>query len=100
VAELLCAVVVGEDDDLVFLLARILKLPNRYLAWAELLLVHCWASTWASVWATAAWTGKFPLSSLFYLFSVLFSELNLVFEFKFEFCFVLQVLKHLNINIT
>jgi hypothetical protein len=26
--------------------------------------------------------------------------LNLVFEFKFEFCFVLQVLKHLNINIT
>jgi hypothetical protein len=44
--------------------------------------------------------GELLSLSLFSLFLLLFTDLNLLFEFKFEFYFVLQVLKYLSIKIT
>jgi hypothetical protein len=60
-----------------------------------LLLVPCWATTWAGLLGCCGPPGK-PLSFSYFCF--LFSGLNLRFEFKFDFCFVLQVLKYFNIQ--
>jgi hypothetical protein len=83
-----CAVdAVEEDDVLVLFCASDETVSNRGLDWAvELAWVmgSCWVAE-----VHGGKPGKSSLSSLFYLFSVLFSELNLLFEFKFEFCFVL-----------
>jgi hypothetical protein len=61
---------------------------------------------WAKSWATAGWLWAAVLgchspigkSLSFSYFCFLFSDLNLMFEFKFDFCFVLQVLKYFNIQ--
>jgi hypothetical protein len=85
------AVVLGDDDDESFLLARILKQPKRYLVWAGLLLVLCWAKLVGCVVGLGR-TGKpgKPLSHLFsfpFSFLFLFPGFYLLFGFKFEFWF-------------
>ena len=54
-------------------------------------------------WAAAACFGgqvKFSLSFSFLNFSVLFSGLNLLFDFKFELYLIVQVLNYLDHNRT
>jgi hypothetical protein len=101
VAELsLCAVDAGEEDDGPLLFSASGETVSGQVVW-------CWAAVLGQGWAAhglRCWAerpgkpGKFP--SLFSLFKFCFIFLFsiLLFEFNFEFCFVLQVLKYLNIT--
>jgi hypothetical protein len=73
------------------------------LGWAVILgclVGHCWAARVVWCWAAVAWQGKSFSLSFFFCFQilVLFTDLNLLFDFKFEFYLILQVLIYLNIK--
>jgi hypothetical protein len=99
------AVVHGDEDDDVFYSRTIFKATESVfgLGWAAPgpLLGCCWVVEVVLVLGCcwAARPGELSLFFSLFYFLFLFSVLNLLVEFKFEFCFVLQVLNCFNINI-
>jgi hypothetical protein len=100
VAELrLCAVDDGEEDDLVFLLARFLKQSNRYVALGWAVSGLCRPASAGVVLGCDEEVSLVSFPSLF-SFKFLFCFSIFLFEIKFEFCVNLQVLKYVNLNRT
>ena len=87
--DLQCIVDPREEEDLGFLLPR-----NGMVVWAALVVAG------PTTWAAEVHQVRLSLSFLFQIsvFCFYYSVLSLMFEFKFDFCFVLQVLKYFNIQ--
>jgi hypothetical protein len=82
---LLCAVAAGKEDEGVGLLLN----AKRYGPFLGGL-----GQCWAALWAEAGLLRPGRVSPLPSPFLFLFSVLNLLFKFQFDFCLFLQVLKY------
>jgi hypothetical protein len=93
------AVELGDDDDVVFPLARILKQTNRYVALGWAVSGLCRPASAGVVLGCDEEVSLVSFPSLF-SFKFLFCFSIFLFEIKFEFCVNLQVLKYVNLNRT